>query len=81
MEDHKAGLPKKTRAFEAINEEKIRRNEKLFARLWAKAGSGIRKNTGISVCEFGVVSDESRRSHPVAGGLFVALMYVLFGCS
>lgn len=35
-----------SRAFEAINEEKIKQNEKRFAKKWAKAGASTRKNTG-----------------------------------
>ena len=35
-----------SRAFEAINEEKIKQNEKHFAHTWAKAGITTRKNPG-----------------------------------
>jgi hypothetical protein len=35
-----------SRAFEAINEEKIRQNEKHFSRTWAKAGSSTQKKIG-----------------------------------
>jgi hypothetical protein len=35
-----------SRAFEAINEEKIKQNEMHFAHTWAKAGSNTQKNAG-----------------------------------
>jgi len=35
-----------SRAYEAINEEKIKQNEKRFAHTWAKARAGTRKKTG-----------------------------------